>query len=50
MVVVCVALAITSVVAARTGGTSVGRTVGRALAIGLGTMLITLGVGHLIAF
>ena len=50
MVVVCVALAITSVVAARTGRTSVGRTVGRALAIGLGTMLITLGVGHLIAF
>jgi VIT1/CCC1 family predicted Fe2+/Mn2+ transporter len=49
MIVVCLALAITSVVAARSGGTSVGRTVGRALAIGLGTMLVTLGVGYLIS-
>jgi vacuolar iron transporter family protein len=50
LVVVSIALVITSVVAARSGRVSVGRTVGRALAIGIGTMLLTLGAGYLIAF
>jgi VIT1/CCC1 family predicted Fe2+/Mn2+ transporter len=50
LVVVSIALVITSVIAARSGRVSVGRTVGRALAIGIGTMLLTLGAGYLIAF
>ena len=50
LVVVSVALVVTSVIAARSGRVSVLRTVSRALAIGIGTMLITLGVGYLIAF
>ena len=49
LVVVSIALVITSVIAARSGRVSVGRTVGRALAIGVGTMLLTLGAGYLIA-
>lgn len=50
LVVVSIALVITSVIAARSGRVSVVRTVARALTIGVATMLITLGVGHLIAF
>jgi VIT1/CCC1 family predicted Fe2+/Mn2+ transporter len=50
LVVVSVALVITSVIAARSGRVGVVRTVARALAIGVGTMLLTLSVGHLIAF
>ncbi len=49
LVVVSIALVITSLIAARSGRVSVGRTVGRALAIGVGTMLLTLGAGYLIS-
>ena len=50
LVVVSTALVITSVIAARSGRVSVARTVGRAVGIGVTTMLLTLGVGYLIAF
>ncbi|GAA3617237.1 VIT family protein [Microlunatus ginsengisoli] len=50
IVIVALALVVTSVVAARSGRVSVARTVGRSLAIGVGTMLLTLGAGYLIAF
>lgn len=50
LLVVSAALVVTSVIAALSDRVSVVRTVTRALAIGVGTMLITLWVGHLIAF
>ena len=50
LVVVSTALVITSVIAARSARVSVARTVGRAVGIGVATMLLTLGVGYLIAF
>jgi VIT1/CCC1 family predicted Fe2+/Mn2+ transporter len=50
LLVVSAALVLTSVIAALSDQVSVLRTVARALAIGIGTMLITLGVGYLIAF
>jgi VIT1/CCC1 family predicted Fe2+/Mn2+ transporter len=50
LIVVSAALVATSVIAALSDRVSVRRTVARALAIGVGTMLITLWVGHLIAF
>jgi vacuolar iron transporter family protein len=50
LVVVLAALVLTSLIAARSAGASVVRTVGRVAGIGLATMLLTLGVGYLIAF
>ena len=45
---VAVSLVVTSVVGARTGQMHVGRTVARTLAVGLGTLAISYGLGQLI--
>jgi len=45
---VLVSLVVTSVVGARSGRTNVGRTLGRTLAVGAGTMLVSFAVGHLV--
>ena len=42
------ALVVTSVVGARTGGMHVGRTIGRTLAVGLGTLTFSYLLGQLI--
>jgi len=45
---VAVSLVVTSVVGARTGRMHVGRTVGRTLAVGLGTLVVSYALGRLI--